>query len=70
MCIDVCACVYRDESDLDDIWRRVYRGWKEGNVLATVGTGSLTTLEEKEFGLVGEHNYSIFGKPPNAYNPN
>jgi len=47
--------------DLDDVWKRVYRGWQEGNVLVTVGTGSLTCAEEKEFGLVGEHNYSIFG---------
>jgi calpain-7 len=47
--------------DLDDVWKRVYRGWQEGNVLVTVGTGPLTCAEEKEFGLVGEHNYSIFG---------
>jgi len=51
----------RDEVDLDDVWKRVFRAWKQGNVLATVGTGSLTTAEEKEFGLVGDHNYSIFG---------
>ena len=51
----------RDDVDLDDVWKRVFRAWKEGNVLATVGTGSLTAAEEKEFGLVGDHNYSIFG---------
>jgi hypothetical protein len=51
----------RDEVDLDDIWKRVFRGWKEGKVLATVGTGCLTNAEEREFGLVGDHNYSIFG---------
>jgi len=39
----------------------VFRAWREGDVLATVGTGSLTPAEENEFGLVGEHNYSIFG---------
>jgi len=39
----------------------MFRAWREGDVLATVGTGSLTPAEEKEFGLVGEHNYSIFG---------
>jgi calpain-7 len=50
--------------DLDDVWKRVYRGWQEGNVLVTVGTGPLTCAEEKEFGLVGEHNYSIFGTTP------
>jgi hypothetical protein len=34
---------------------------KKGDVLATVGTGSLNSKEEQEFGLVGDHNYSILG---------
>ena len=54
----------RDEVDLDQVWERVFRAWREGNVLATVGTGSLSPREESEFGLVGDHNYSIFGCPP------
>lgn len=51
----------RDETDLDQLWKKTLRAWSEGDVLATVGTGSLTPAEEKEFGLVAEHNYSIFG---------
>jgi hypothetical protein len=51
----------RDETDLDQLWKKTLRAWSEGDVLATVGTGPLTPAEEKEFGLVGEHNYSIFG---------
>ena len=47
--------------DLDRLWKRISRAWKDGDVLATIGTGSLTLLEEREFGLVGDHNYSIFG---------
>jgi calpain-7 len=52
---------FRDDVDLEQIWKKVFRAWSEGDVLATVGTGSLTPFEEREFGLVGDHNYSIFG---------
>jgi calpain-7 len=53
--------ICRDEIDLEQTWKKVFRAWREGDVLATVGTGPLTRAEEKEFGLVGDHNYSIFG---------
>lgn len=43
------------------MWKRTFRAWIEGDVLATVGTGSLTPDEEREYCLVGDHNYSIFG---------
>lgn len=36
------------------------RGWRDGDVLVTVGTGDLTPSQETEFGLVGNHNYSVF----------
>jgi len=49
-----------EEIDTEALWKRVFRAWREGDVLCTVGTGPLTPLEEREFGLVGEHNYSIF----------
>src|SRR5579859_1506811 len=42
------------------IWKRMVKGWKEGDVIVTVGTGSLSPSEEQEFGLVSDHNYSIF----------
>jgi hypothetical protein len=51
----------RDETDLDNLWKKISRAWREGDILATVGTGSLTSAEEQEFGLVGNHNYSVFG---------
>ena len=55
--------------DLDQVWKKVFRAWREGSVLATVGTGSLSPREESEFGLVGDHNYSIFGSPPPPHFP-
>jgi calpain-7 len=57
------------ETDIDEVWRRVLRGWRAGEVIVTVGTGSLTPLEEKEWGLVGDHNYSVFGTPISPSNP-
>lgn len=40
------------------------RGWRDGDVLVTVGTGDLTSSQEMELGLVGNHNYSVFGILP------
>ena len=51
----------RDETNLHVLWQKILTATKKGDVLATVGTGSLSPMEEKEFGLVGDHNYSILG---------
>lgn len=53
-------CFFSDETDLETLWKKTIKAWTEGTVIATVGTDSLTPAEEKEFGLVGDHNYSIF----------
>jgi len=49
-----------EETDLDTLWNKTHKAFTQGTVIATLGTGPLTHLEEKEFGLVGDHNYSIF----------
>jgi calpain-7 len=46
---------------LNEIWQLISGEWKKGHVLVTVGTGSLSPEEEEAYGLVGDHNYSIFG---------
>jgi calpain-7 len=43
----------------DQLWNRVYKSFGYGDVMITVGTGRLTPREEKELGLVGEHDYAI-----------
>ena len=49
-----------DSINLSALWKKTLKSFTEGTVIATLGTDSLTPAEEKEFGLVGDHNYSIF----------
>lgn len=48
-----------DEVVLSKLWRRMMGAWTTGHVLITLGTGRLTTREEMELGLIGEHDYSV-----------
>ncbi|KAI9809684.1 MAG: hypothetical protein M1825_000116 [Sarcosagium campestre] len=48
-----------DDTLPSQIWRRVHRFFADGDVLVTLGTGRMTHLEEKELGLVEEHDYAV-----------
>jgi calpain-7 len=48
-----------DDLQPDQLWNRVHRSFGYGDVMITLGTGKLTPREEKELGLVGEHDYAI-----------
>jgi hypothetical protein len=43
----------------DQSWNRVYKSFGFGDVMITLGTGKLSAREEKELGLVGEHDYAV-----------
>ena len=43
----------------DYLWERLFKAFHYGDVLLTVGTGSLSKSEEDGFGLVSEHDYAI-----------
>ncbi|PGH16043.1 hypothetical protein AJ79_02023 [Helicocarpus griseus UAMH5409] len=43
----------------DQLWKRLFNAFNYGDVLVTVGTGTLTEREEKELGLVSVHDYAI-----------
>ena len=47
--------------DLDryELWQRLLKAFKYGDVLITLGTGKLTEKEERGLGLVGEHDYAV-----------
>ena len=45
--------------DQDALWRRIFKAFKYGDVLITMGTGKLTQKEERGMGLVGEHDYAV-----------
>lgn len=41
------------------LWKRMLTGWNTGDVLITLGTGRTTKREERELGLIGEHDYAV-----------
>ncbi|QSS56844.1 cysteine protease PalB [Histoplasma capsulatum var. duboisii H88] len=43
----------------DQLWKRLFNAFNYGDVLITVGTGSLAEQEEEELGLVNLHDYAI-----------
>ena len=43
----------------DQLWRRLYKAFTFGDVLATLGTGPMTSRQERELGLEGQHSYVI-----------
>ncbi|KAL3481193.1 hypothetical protein BJX99DRAFT_180328 [Aspergillus californicus] len=51
--------LHNDDVTADEIWSRLFRSFHNGHVLLTIGTGNLTEREQKELGLVSEHDYAI-----------
>jgi calpain-7 len=49
----------REDIDLDDIWHQIKLAFDVGDVMVTLGTGRLASLEEESLGLVGEHDYAV-----------
>lgn len=48
-----------DELSPEELWERIFAPFNSGDVLLTIGTGSLTKSEEEEHGLIGLHDYTI-----------
>ncbi|KAL4780456.1 hypothetical protein BJX76DRAFT_46612 [Aspergillus varians] len=51
--------LHNDDVTADQIWSSLFKPFHNGDVLLTIGTGKLTEREQKEQGLVGEHDYAI-----------
>ena len=51
--------LHHDDLSPDELWDRVFDSFSSGNVMLTIGTGSLTEREEKELGLISLHDYAI-----------
>ncbi|KAK2773920.1 cysteine protease [Onygenales sp. PD_12] len=43
----------------DQLWKRLFKAFNYGDVLITVGTGTLSKREEEELGLVSVHDYAV-----------
>ncbi|KAG9247822.1 hypothetical protein BJ878DRAFT_538905 [Calycina marina] len=48
-----------DELQPQQLWQRAFKSFGYGDVIITLGTGKLTCKEEKQLGLVGEHDYAV-----------
>jgi hypothetical protein len=49
----------RTETVPTPLWNRIYNGFTYGDVLVTVGTGKMSTRQERELGLEGQHSYVV-----------
>jgi hypothetical protein len=43
----------------DQIWKRIYNAFLFGDVLITAGTGKMSSRQERELGLEGQHSYVV-----------
>ncbi|KAG9232255.1 hypothetical protein BJ875DRAFT_515097 [Amylocarpus encephaloides] len=48
-----------DDLQLETLWSRIFKSFGFGDIMITLGTGSLSRKEETELGLAGEHDYAI-----------
>lgn len=51
--------IHLNEAIRDELWNRVYQGFKHGDVLVTLGTGRISERRELSFGLEGYHSYVV-----------
>ncbi|KAF2714089.1 calpain-like protease palB/rim-13 [Pleomassaria siparia CBS 279.74] len=53
--------IYLQETDTvpSELWQRIYASFVYGDVLVTVGTGKMSTRQERELGLEGQHSYAV-----------
>nr|KMM70327.1 PALB protein [Coccidioides posadasii RMSCC 3488] len=51
--------LHHDEVTCDQIWDRLFNSFLAADVLLTIGTGKLTSREEREVGLISSHDYAI-----------
>ncbi|EXJ78118.1 hypothetical protein A1O3_09279 [Capronia epimyces CBS 606.96] len=51
--------LYDEDFDPDRLWEEIITHFRNGDVLITIGTGRLSRREQKQMGLVAEHDYAI-----------
>lgn len=51
--------ISRTDTIPDQLWKRIYNAFTYGDVLVTAGTGKMSTRQERELGLEGQHSYVV-----------
>jgi calpain-7 len=59
--------LHQEDVISDELWKRVFNAFNYGDVLLTIGTGKLSRKEERQTGLVGEHDYAILDMKEEEY---
>ncbi|KAL8812491.1 MAG: hypothetical protein Q9200_000986 [Gallowayella weberi] len=48
-----------EEIEREALWQRIFKAFGYGDVLITLGTGNISDYEERNTGLVSEHDYAV-----------
>jgi calpain-7 len=51
--------LHDEDVEQDELWRTMYDAFMDGNVLLTMGTGTLPKREQRLLGLASEHDYAV-----------
>ena len=51
--------LHDEEVEQDELWKTMYDAFMDGNVLLTMGTGTLPKREQRLLGLASEHDYAV-----------
>jgi calpain-7 len=51
--------LHRADTIPDQLWNRIYNAFLYGDVLVTAGTGRMSSRQERELGLEGQHSYVV-----------
>lgn len=46
-------------SSREALWNKIYKNFHEGNLMACIGTGSISKQEASALGLISDHDYAI-----------
>ena len=48
-----------NETTADELWKRIFNAFAYGDVLVTLGTGTMSNSLERQLGLAGQHDYAV-----------
>jgi calpain-7 len=51
--------LHDEDVEQEELWRTMYDAFMDGNVLLTMGTGTLPKREQRLLGLASEHDYAV-----------
>lgn len=59
--------LHDDDVEQDELWKTVHKGFVDGDLLLTLGTGKLPKREQRLLGLASEHDYAVLNLKQNGH---